>query len=275
MMKIGLIAGSGQFPLIFSQKAVQNGYSVYAVGLMGEADPSISSLVTSMEWVNLGQIRKLVNFFKKNGVSHAVMLGAVNKTQMFTNVEPDMLAIAVFSAMDNTQDDALLRAFANVIWKEGIDILPSTQLLPDLLAEKGCWTRRKPTADELADIRFGYAVSKKIGELDIGQSVVVAGGSVLAVEAIDGTDATIKRGAGLSRGQGVVVKTSKPGQDMRFDVPAVGVDTIGIMQSAGIKALAVEAGKTIVFDKEDMIALADEFQMTIVAVDKETLEGWK
>jgi len=227
-----------------------------------------------MEWVNLGQLQRLIQFFKKNAVTQAVMLGAVNKTRMFADVEPDLLAIAVVSAMDNTQDDALLRAFAGVLQKEGIEILPSTRFLPELLAEKGCWTRRKPTVDELADIKFGFTVSKRIGELDIGQSVVVAGGSVLAVEAVDGTDATIKRGGTLSRGQGVVVKTSKPCQDMRFDVPAAGVDTIGAMEAAGIKVLAVEAGKTVVFDKDDMVALADRFRMTIVAVDEETLEGW-
>jgi UDP-2,3-diacylglucosamine hydrolase len=266
-MRIGMIAGSGQFPILFSQKAQLNGYLVYAAAIVKEANPLIESHVESLQWVHLGQVQKIVSHFRACRIDKAVMLGAVDKTRMFADARPDAKAIAILAGMKHTHDDALLRAFADAFKEEGIEIVPSTLFLPELLAPKGCWTKRKPTADENADIRIGYTVAKAIGSLDIGQSVVVGGGSVLAVEAIDGTDATIKRGGRLGRGRSVVVKTSKPGQDLRFDVPAAGVETICAMQEAGISALAVEAGKTVVFDREEMTALADQYGMTVVALD--------
>ncbi len=266
-MRIGIIAGNGQFPILFSKKARSKGFPVYAVGITGETSPGIEQHVNSIEWLNLGQFQKMIAYFKACNVQKAVMLGAVDKTNMFNRIEPDMKAVSILSKMTHTHDDALLRAFAGALLEEGIEILPSTVLLPELLAEKGCWTKREPKPDEYADIRLGYGIAKKIGELDIGQSVVVAGGSVLAVEAIDGTDATILRGGRLAKGPCVVVKVSKPGQDLRFDVPAVGLGTIRVMQNAGASALAVEAGKTLAFDREDMVRLADEFDMAVVAID--------
>ena len=262
-----MIAGSGQFPIIFSKKAKRKGYFVYALGLMGETDEGMGSFVEMIKWLNLGQVQQMITYFKTHHVTQAVMLGAVDKTRIFNNVEPDMKAISIVANMEHTQDDALLRAFAAALEEDGIDILAPTQFVPELIATKGCWTKRAPKPEEIADIQFGYRISKRIGELDIGQSVVVGGGSVLAVEAIDGTDATIKRGGLLSRGQAVVVKTSKPGQDLRFDMPAVGAETIRLMLGSDISVLAIEAGKTVVFDKEEMIALADTHHMTIIAVD--------
>jgi UDP-2,3-diacylglucosamine hydrolase len=265
-MKIGMIAGSGQFPILFSKKAKSRGYSVHTVGIAGEADPRIERYVESFQFVEIGQVQRMITCFRKCRVDRAVMLGAVDKTRMFTDVRPDAKAIAMLSAMKHTHDDALLRAFAEALREEGIEIMPSTLFLPELLAPKGSWTKRKPTPDENADIRLGYDVAKAIGRFDIGQSVVVGGGSVLAVEAIDGTDATIKRGGFLGKGRSVVVKTSKPGQDLRFDVPAVGVETIRVMKDAGVCALAVEAGKTVVFDIEEMKAMADQFEIAVVSI---------
>ncbi len=268
-MKIGLIAGGGQFPIIFSKAAKSKGFSVYAAAYQNEADPLLKDHVDAIEWVHLGQIKRLIKFFKKNDVSEAVMMGAIKKTRIFTDVRPDIKAISVIAGMMHTHDDNLLRVFAGVLEKEGIKIQPSTFLLPDLLAKEGCWTKRKPGRSEKNDIDLGWKIGKQVGGMDIGQCIVIGGGSVLAVEAIDGTDATITRGAKLGKGA-VVVKTCKPNQDMRFDIPAVGAQTIKTMHEAGARVLAVEAGKTVVFDQDEMIALANKYGISIIARNGDT-----
>ena len=266
MKRIGLIAGSGQFPLIFCRAAKARGYAVYALGFIKEAPLELKEYVDTIEWAHLGQLKKLINFFKKNSIHEAVMLGAITKTRMFTDVKPDLKAITLVAGMRHTHDDGILSTFADALEKEGISIRPSTFLLPDLLADEGCWTQRKPSGSEKADIEVGWEMAKAIGRLDIGQCVVVKGGSVLAVEAIDGTDATIKRGGELAKGNAVVVKVCKPIQDIRFDMPAVGLTTIAVMAKAGVSALAVEAGGAVVFEKEEMIAHADRHRIAIVAL---------
>ena len=270
-MRIGLIAGSGQFPIIFSKKAKSKGFSVYAVAYVNEAEKDIEDHVDAIEWIHIGQLNRLINFFKKHNISEAVMMGAIRKTIMFSDlkdIKPDIKAISLFAGMIHTHDNGILSAFARTLEKEGIKIRASTFLLPDLLAQEGCWTKRKPTKSEKADINLGWEYAKEIGRLDIGQCVVVGGGSVLAVEAIDGTDATIKRGGELGKGTAVVVKVCKPNQDIRFDIPAVGSQTIRTMHGAGAKALVIEAGKAVVFDREEMIAMADKFGIAIVAINR-------
>jgi DUF1009 family protein len=271
-MRIGLIAGSGQFPIIFCKAAKLKGFSVYAAAYLNEADSELESYVDAIEWIHLGQIKRLIKFFNKHNVYEAVMAGGIKKTKMFSNVQPDIKAISLMASLKHTHDDSLLRAFADLLEKEGIKIQSSTFLLPGLLAEKGCWTKRKPAKHEKTDLKFAWEIAKEIGRLDIGQCVVVGGGSVLAVEAIDGTDATIKRGGKLGNGNAVVVKVCKPNQDVRFDMPAVGARTIHIMQESGATALAIEAGKALVFDREEMVALADKFGIAIVAADSEMIE---
>jgi UDP-2,3-diacylglucosamine hydrolase len=266
-MKIGLIAGSGQFPLIFSEAARSQGFSVYAAALLNEADPALADRVETIEWINLGQVKKIIRFFKRHHVTEATMMGAIQKTRMFSDVKPDMKAISIVAGMRHTHDDALLRAFAAAFEKEGVRIRSSTFLLPELLAPEGCWTKRTPARSERADIELGWRLAKEIGRLDIGQCLVVGGGSVLAVEAIDGTDATIKRGGRLGRGTAVVVKVCKPNQDDRFDIPAAGIQTIETMKESGANVLVIEAGRTVVFDRDRMISLADSYGMTIVAKD--------
>ena len=268
-MKIGIIAGSGQFPIIFSQAAKAKGYSVYVAAYLKEADPVLKELVDEIEWLHLGQVKRLIKFFKKNNVREAVIIGAIRKTSLFTDVRPDIKAISIIARMKHTHDDGILSAFAAAIENEGIKIRPSTFLIPELLAEPGIWTKRKPSKTEKKDIEIGWEIAKEIGRFDIGQSVVVAGGSVLAVEAVDGTDATIKRGGELGKGDIIVVKVCKPGQDTRFDVPAIGVQTIETMYAAGARTLAIEAGKAIVFDRQKMIDLANQYKISIIAMEEE------
>ena len=265
--RIGLIAGSGQFPLLFARAAREKGWQIYAAAYREEADPELGQHAETMEWFYVGQINRLIKFFRQHDVSQAVMMGAISKTRMFTNVRPDMKALAMIARMRHTHDDALLREFADVLEKEGIQIKPSTMLLPELLAPPGLWTRRKPSKTEVRDIQIGWRIAKEIGRLDIGQCVVIRSGSILAVEAIDGTDATIERGGRLGKGQAVAVKVCKPDQDIRFDVPAVGLRTVEVMHTAGVRTLAIESGKAVVFDRQAMIEQADEYDMTIVALD--------
>jgi UDP-2,3-diacylglucosamine hydrolase len=262
--KIGLIAGSGQFPILFSRIAVKKGLSVYTAAYVNEADQELAELSERIQWLHLGQVRRLIRFFKQNDVSRAVMLGAVRKARLFTDVRPDMKAISIIAGMRHTHDDAIMRAFADSLEKEGIKIEPSTFLLPELLATKGIWTTRKPSRSENKDIALGFSIAREIGRLDIGQSVVVGGGSILAVEAIDGTDATIERGGRLGKGEAVLVKVCKPNQDFRFDVPSIGVKTIEIMSRCDVRALAMEAGRTLVFDRQEMIRLANANNIAIV-----------
>jgi len=268
-MQIGLIAGSGQFPIIFSKAAKSKGFAICAVAYLNETDERLKEYVDEIKWIHLGQIKRLLTFFKKNNITEAVMMGAIRKTKMFSDIKPDVKALSLLAGMRHTHDDRVLRAFADLLEKEGIHIRASTMLLPDLLAKKGGWTKRKPSRSEKKDIDLGWNFAKEIGRLDIGQCLVIGGGSVLAVEAIDGTDATINRGGKLGNGTAVVVKVCKPNQDRRFDIPAVGAKTIQTMHEAGAKVLAVEAGETVVFDREEMISLANKFGISIVALKKE------
>jgi hypothetical protein len=268
--RIGLIAGSGPFPVVFSKKAAQKGFRVFAVGYHGETDPSLSESVELLEIIHIGQIKRLIRFFKSHLISEAVMIGAIKKPSSIRYIRPDLKAVSLLASMrHDTHDDRILRAFAKILEEEGIRIQPSTFLIPELLAQAGCWTKRKPAKEELPDIDLGWQMAKEIGRLDIGQCVVVSNGTVMAVEAIDGTDSTIRRGGQLSKGRAVVVKVCKPNQDFRFDVPAVGAQTIRTMQESGAKVLVIEAGKSLVYDKEEMIRQADAWGIAIVALNKD------
>ena len=263
---IGLIAGGGQFPLLFSRAARSRGYSVCAAAYVNEADPALADWVDTIEWLHLGQVGRLIRFLKENGATETVMMGSIRKTRIFTDVKPDMKAVAILAGMRHTHDDGLLRAFADALEKAGLRVRAATFLLPELLAPQGQWTRRKPSRAERADIELGWEIATEIGRLDVGQCVVTGGGSVLAIEAIDGTDATIQRGGALGDGHAVAVKVLKPTQDVRFDVPAVGAETVEVMAESGVMALAVEAGRAVVFDREEMIARADAAGIAIMAL---------
>lgn len=195
------------------------------------------------------------------------MIGGIKKTKIFSDIKPDMKAVLLLANMKHTHDDSLLVTLANFFEKEGINVRSSTFLIPEILAEKGCWTKKKANRQQVKDIETGWRLAKEIGRLDIGQCLVIGGGSVLAVEAIDGTDATIKRGGRLGKAGSVVVKVSKPNQDMRFDVPAVGLETIKNMYESGVGVLVIEAYKAVVFNKDEMISYADKKGISIIAME--------
>ena len=262
---VGLIAGSGQFPLLFANAARQASVRVLAVGFDGETDPALAKHVDEFHMLKLGQLNRLVEAFRKGGITQAAMAGAINKTRMYTKIRPDWRAVRFLTKLRNKKDDSLLRALADELESEGITIQPSTIFLPELLAPEGVLTRRKPNRRERADIAFGWALAKAVGTLDIGQCLVVKHQAVLAVEGIDGTDATIMRGGSLCREGAVVVKVSKPCQDLRFDVPAAGSDTIETMKRVKARVLVVEAGKTAIFDQEKMLDMADAAGISIIA----------
>jgi DUF1009 family protein len=266
-MRIGLLAGGGFFPKLFLKKALEKGYKVFVVAYTNEADKDLKEYTDSIEWLNLGQFGRVIKFFRKNNVREAVMLGTINKTRIFSDIKPDFKALAFFAKLKQTHDDSILTSFANFLEKEGITIKPSTFLLPELINKKGCWTKREPSKSETQDIIAAWPIAKQIGRFDVGQCVVVSNGAVLAVEAIDGTDATILRGGNLADKETVVVKISKPNQDLRFDLPCTGCDTIETMQKAGASVLVLEAEKSISFERENMILLAEKYNICIQAMD--------
>ncbi len=259
------MAGGRQFPLLFARAARANGVRVFAVAHEGETSPELGELVEAVEWVKVGQLRRILKFFKANGISEAVMAGSITKVNIFRNFRPDTRALAMAARLRHMNDDHLLRTIAAEFEKDGIAIRPSTLYTPQLLAPEGLLTKRAPSKEEQADIEFGWRIAKELGRLDIGQCVVVRNLSVLAVEAIEGTDEALKRGGALGKEKSVAVKVSKPTQDMRFDVPTVGAQTVKVMAGAGVSALAVEAGRTLIFDLEEMIAEANRAGITIVA----------
>jgi len=266
---IGLIAGGGQFPLLFARAARKRGRAVVAAAHVNESDPSLASEVDHLCWVKLGQLGKIINHFKKNGVTEAVFAGAITKTRIFKDVLPDFKGLSLWNKIDARQDDAILRAVAQTLEQEGIRVLASTIYLEHLLFPAGVLTRKKPSAGEVEDIRFGWNIAREIGRLDIGQCVVVRDRTVLAVEAIEGTDAAIRRGGKLADRGAVVVKLKKPGQDFRFDLPATGSATIATLAEVGGRVLAVEAGQSLLFDREAMILAADQAGISVVGVREE------
>jgi DUF1009 family protein len=247
---IGLIAGGGQFPLLFAEAARRRGRKVIAVCHRNETSPDLERRTDASCWVKLGQLGRIIKFFHNQGVSETVFCGTITKTRIFKDILPDLKGLTLWNKIDKRLDDAILRAVAGALEDEGIKVLASTCYLEHLFFPKGILGRKKPSKEQLTDIRFGWKLAREIGRLDIGQCVVVREGSVLAVEAIEGTDAAIKRGGELSGSGAVVVKLKKPGQDFRFDLPATGTKTIETLASVKGTVLAVEAGQSLVFDRE-------------------------
>jgi UDP-2,3-diacylglucosamine hydrolase len=271
--RLGLIAGNGRFPIIFADNARKLGYHVSAVAHEGETDPELANHVDRIHWIKIGQLNKLINAFKDDQVHQAVMLGGIKKTHVFTTVRPDFRTLALATRLALWKDDDILRELAKELEKEGITICESTFGLEGILAEEGTLTARKPSEKEWEDVRYGWDVAYDIGRLDIGQCVVVKDRMVVAVEAVEGTDEAIKRGGQLAKAGAVVVKRCKPQQDLRFDLPAVGPRTIDIMASVNASVLAVEAGRTILLDRDLMLEKAKAARIAVVGLVKPDQSG--
>jgi DUF1009 family protein len=268
-MRLGLIAGNGRFPFLVLDAARAAGHDVTIIAIKEEAFPDLADLAdrppkAAVHWVSLGQLGKWLNLLKDAGVTQAVMAGQVKHTKLFADIIPDLTALGVLRRLKARNTDAIIAGVADLMRDHGITLLDSTAFLGPLMAGAGVLTRRAPDADERADLDFGYRMADAIAGLDIGQTIAVKSGAVVAVEAMEGTDAVIAR-AGHLAGVGVrIVKVAKPGQDMRFDVPVVGVSTIDAMQAAGATLLSVDAGKTLMLDGDAIVRAADEAGIAVV-----------
>ena len=276
MQRLGLIAGNGKFPFLVLDAARAAGFEVVVVAIKEEAFPEIGDRgATSVHWLSLGELSKLIETFQRQGVSRAIMAGQVKHKQIFSAVRPDWRLAKLLLSLTTRNTDSLLGAVAKVLADEGITLENSTWLLEPLLVKSGVQTRRAPSELERKNIDYGRSVARQLAQHDIGQTVVVAESACVAVEAMEGTDATIER-AGLIlrslRGDAstlsrdlTVVKVAKPNQDMRFDVPVIGLNTIEVMQSAGATCLALDAGKSLLLDGEKIMVAANGAAIVIVA----------
>jgi len=267
MNKLGLLAGIGRLPVEFARAARGMGFTVVAIALVPEVDPELAQVTDKLYHISVGQLGAILDTLQKEGVSEVTMLGKVTKELMFTGtVEMDEKMRQLLATLTDYSDDTLMLAFVRVLAEAGIGVLDQTKFIKPLLPAPGLYTKRAPTPAEQADMEFGLKMAKAIGGLDIGQTVVVKDRAVMAVEAIEGTDACILRGGALGRGGVTVAKAAKPKQDVRFDMPAVGLDTLQTMVAAGATALVMEAGKTLLVDRDKVIEFADKHNITIVAM---------
>jgi len=263
----GLIAGNGRFPFLVLEGARSQGIEMAVVAIREEASPELESAARRIHWVSLGELGKAIDALHSERVTRAVMAGQVKHAKIFSSIRPDwkMARLLMSLAVKNT--DSLIGAVARVLEEEGIQLVDSTAFLDPLVAPPGLLTRRSPTGDERADLEYGRRVARHIAALDLGQTVVISACACVAIEAMEGTDATVERAARLAAGRRLtVVKVSKPAQDMRFDVPVVGLPTIEVMQRSGATALGIDAGRTLLFDRAELLAAADRAGISIDSV---------
>ena len=262
----GLIAGNGRFPFLVLEGARSQGIEMAVIALKEEASPELEKIAKRLHWVSLGELSKTIELLQQEGVTQAVMAGQVKHNKIFSAIRPDWKLAKLLFSLPRRNTDALIGAVARVLEEEGIQLVDSTLFLKPLVADSGVLTRRAPNEHEAEEMAYGLGVARQIAGMDIGQTVVIADRACVAVEAMEGTDETIARAARITGGKPlVVVKVSKPGQDMRFDVPVVGMPTILQMRGAGATALAVDAGRTLLFDRAKLIELADAAGIAIEA----------
>jgi hypothetical protein len=270
--RLGLIAGNGRFPILLAQGARAAGMEVVAVGFRGETSPELAKYVTKLHWVGIARIGRWIKKLKEEGVTKAVMAGGVRKANMYTpwrlvRYLPDLRTVRFwYRTLRDKKDYTILEGLADELARDGIELQNSLIYMTDHIAREGCLTKRKPTDAEWRDIEFGFRLAKEMARLQVGQTIVVKEQAVIAVEAIEGSDETIKRGGKLGRGRIVVVKVSRPGQDLRFDVPTIGPNTIKTLKEARASVLALEADLVLMLDKPAVIAAADNAGIAIVAV---------
>ena len=266
METLGLLSGIGHLPVDVAQSAKAMGYRVVAIGVVPGVDPGLAASVDAYYDIHIGKLGKIINTLKKNQVTKVTMIGKVTKEILYSEgaIIPDFRAIKLLTSLPDRKDDTIMNAIVKGLEEEKMAVMDQTLLIQPLLPAPGVLSKRKPTAEELEDVEFGFQVAKEIGRLDIGQTVVVKNKAVMAVEAIEGTDACILRGGTLGKGV-IVAKTAKPAQDNRFDMPSVGVRTIESMIAAGAAGIVMEAGRTLLVERERTLALADEHNMFVVA----------
>lgn len=269
-MKFGLIAGNGNFPFLVVEGARKAGASLSVVAIKEETDKSIENIADKVIWVGIGQLGKMISFFKNEGVEKAIMAGQVKHVQIFSGAFPDWRMAKMLYNLPRRNTDSLIGGIADELAKDGIELIDSTYFMQDHLATEGVLSKRKPSEIERGNIEYGLHIANEIARLDLGQTVVVRANACVAIEAMEGTDATIKRAGELAKGKLTVVKVAKPDQDMRFDVPVVGVPTIETMIRAGATCLCLTPNKTLIFDREKMFKLANENKICIVSATKET-----
>jgi DUF1009 family protein len=263
----GLIAGNGRFPFLVLEGARSQGIEMAVIAIKEEASPEIERVAKRLHWVSLGELSKTIDLMHQEGVSQAVMAGQVKHNRIFSSIRPDWKLAKLLVSLPRKNTDALIGAVARILEEDGIRLVDSTIFLKPLLPEPGVLTRRAPNEHEAQDIAYGLGIARHIAGMDIGQTVVIADRACIAVEAMEGTDETIARGARIAPGRPlVVVKVSKPGQDMRFDVPVIGLPTIEQMKNSGATALALDAGRTLLFDRAQLIERADAAGIAIQAV---------
>ncbi len=266
MERIGLIAGNGRLPFLFARAARERGLEVVAVAHRGEADPALASEVAQLSWVHLGQVDRMLKAFRAAGVTRAAMAGGIGRVRAFTEVRPDLGALRILARVRRFGDDALLRAIAGYFEEQGVTIVAPTDYLAEVMCPEGhlAGPRLQPVQEQ--DVALGREVAALLGQADVGQTVVVREGHVLALEAVEGTDETIRRGGRLGGKGAVVVKRCKPEQDLRFDLPAVGPRTLEVMEEVGASVLALEAGRTVLLEAPALFAGAESRGISIVGV---------
>jgi hypothetical protein len=270
MARIGLLAGNGNLPVKFAYAAVAAGNEVIAITLTPEAEvDELKNVATKVYQISAGQLDKIINILKEEGISEVIMLGKVTKELLYQGIELDQRFMLLLSNLKEKNDDSIMLAIVKELESAGIKISDQTKYITELLPNKGLLTALKPDATTLADMEYGFKMAKEIGRLDIGQTVVVKDNAIMAVEAIEGTDQAILRGGKLGRGEVVVAKVSKPQQDFRFDIPAVGLDTLEKLIEVKAKGLVIEAKKTFIVDQEEFIKRANQAGITIMAMSKE------
>ena len=267
MERVGVLAGIGQLPVECAKAAKAQGHEVYAVALLPETEPALRDYADDYQQISVFKVGRILSYLKKNKVTQVTMIGKVTKELLYAHkAMPDFKTMQILMKLPDRRDDTVMEALVAAVESTGARVVDQTALIRPLMPSAGVLTRRKPTTEEKQDMEFGFRMAKEIGRLDVGQTVVVKHLAVMALEAIEGTDACIRRGGKLARGGAVVAKVAKPQQDTRFDVPAVGLTTLKTMVEVGAKALVIEADRTLLAEKEEVLALADANDITIVAM---------
>lgn len=264
--RIGLVAGAGKFPIVLANAANKRGIKVMTIAIKEETDPKLEAFSDKIVWFSVGELDKIVNTFIKEKIESVFMAGKIKKTIMYSDIDLDNRLKTLLNKLENRNDDVILNAFVSELSEHGIIVRNSAEYIPELLAPEGVLTKIRPDEQTVQDIRYGFSMAKQIAGLDIGQTVVVKDKAVLAVEAIEGTDKAIERGGILGNGGIVVAKVAKPSQDMRFDIPVVGITTLAQLEHAKARAIVIESGKTILLDKDELISRANDKGIAIVGI---------